>query len=89
MKVGFIGSGPISDFHIPALKNNGFSIEALGTTKKDAGSKEAQYKVDFTYQYNFALSAAENKVKKILLVSSVGANDKSNFFYPKIRHYPH
>ena len=64
-------------------------FSALGTTKKDAGSKEAQYKVDFTYQYNFALSAAENKVKKILLVSSVGANDKSNFFYPKIRHYSH
>tara|TARA_B100001121_G_C18612517_1_gene585139 strand:- start:83 stop:724 length:642 start_codon:yes stop_codon:yes gene_type:complete len=60
-------------------------FSALGTTKKDAGSKEAQYKVDFTYQYNFALSAAENKVKKILLVSSFGANDKSNFFYPKIK----
>ena len=60
-------------------------FSALGTTKKDAGSKEAQYKVDFTYQYKIAISAAENKVRKILLVSSIGANKNSIFFYPKIK----
>ena len=31
MKIGFIGSGNISRFHIDALKNNNFSIEAIGT----------------------------------------------------------
>jgi len=60
-------------------------FSALGTTKKDAGSKEAQYKVDFTYQYKIALAAAENKVRKMLLVSSIGANKNSIFFYPKIK----
>jgi len=60
-------------------------FSALGTTKKDAGSKEAQYKVDFTYQYKIAISAAENKVRKMLLVSSIGANKNSIFFYPKIK----
>ena len=60
-------------------------FSALGTTKKDAGSKEAQYKVDFTYQYEIAISAAENKVRKMLLVSSIGANKNSIFFYPKIK----
>jgi hypothetical protein len=60
-------------------------FSALGTTKKDAGSKEAQYKVDFTYQYNIALSAARNNVKKMLLVSSIGADENSKFFYPKIK----
>jgi len=31
MKIGFIGSGSISKFHVSALKNNGFNIIALGT----------------------------------------------------------
>ena len=44
---------------------------ALGTTIKKAGSKDAQYKIDFTYQYEVAKTAAENSVPKILLVSSV------------------
>ena len=31
MKIGFIGSGDISRFHIDALINNQFEIEAIGT----------------------------------------------------------
>lgn len=54
---------------------------ALGTTIKKAGSKEVQYKVDYTYQYDVAKVAAENGVKKYLLVSSAGANYKSSNFY--------
>ena len=38
---------------------------ALGTTIKKAGSKEAQYKVDFTYQFDVAKAASENGVKKV------------------------
>ncbi len=60
-------------------------FSALGTTKKEAGSKEAQYLVDFTYQYNVARAGAENQVKKYILVSSIGANSSSKFFYPKIK----
>ncbi len=60
-------------------------FSALGTTKKEAGSKEAQYLVDFTYQYNVARAGAENEVQKYLLVSSIGANSNSKFFYPKIK----
>ena len=48
---------------------------------KKAGSKEAQYKVDYTYQYEVAKAAAENGVKKYFLVSSAGANYKSSNFY--------
>jgi uncharacterized protein YbjT (DUF2867 family) len=54
---------------------------ALGTTIKKAGSKAAQFKVDYTYQYEAAKAAAENGVKKYLLVSSAGANYKSGNFY--------
>jgi uncharacterized protein YbjT (DUF2867 family) len=58
---------------------------ALGTTIKKAGSKEAQYKIDFTYQYEVAKAAAENGVKKYMLVSSAGANYKSSNFYLRIK----
>ena len=60
-------------------------FSAIGTTLKDAGSKKKQYLVDYTYQYNFARIALKNGVKNYLLVSTVGANSKSLFFYPKIK----
>ena len=60
-----------------------FSV--LGTTKKDAGGKKEQYLVDYTYQYEFAKIASINGVENYSLVSSVGANSKSSFFYPKIK----
>jgi len=60
-------------------------FSALGTTKKDAGGKAQQYKIDYTYQYEFAKIAAENGVANYSLVSSAGANAKSSFFYPKIK----
>ncbi len=58
---------------------------ALGTTLKKAGNKEAQYKVDYTYQYQIAKAASENGVKKILLVSSLGADYKSSNFYLRMK----
>ena len=58
---------------------------ALGTTIKKAGSKEAQYKIDFTYQYVVAKAAVQNGVKKYLLVSSAGANYKSSNFYLRMK----
>ena len=60
-------------------------FSALGTTKKNAGGKEQQYLVDYTYQYEFAKIASINGVENYSLVSSVGANSKSFFFYPKIK----
>jgi hypothetical protein len=60
-------------------------FSAMGTTLKEAGSKINQYEVDFTYQNNVALAAAGNNVEKLILVSSVGANSSSRFFYPKIK----
>ena len=56
-------------------------FSALGTTRKDAGSKEKQYLVDYTYQYEFAKMASVNNVSLYSLVSSVGANKKSFLFY--------
>jgi len=67
------------------LVNGDIFFSALGTTRKDAGSKKEQYLVDYTYQYEFAKMASENRVSHYSLVSSVGANDKSYFFYPRIK----
>ena len=58
---------------------------ALGTTIKKAGSKNAQFKIDFTYQYEVAKTALANKVKTFLLVSSAGANYKSSNFYLRMK----
>ena len=55
-------------------------FSALGTTLKDAGSKQKQYLVDYTYQYEFAKMASDNGVENYSLISSTGANEKSVFF---------
>ena len=60
-------------------------FSALGTTLKDAGSKDKQYLVDYTYTYEFAKMASKNGVNTFSLVSSLGANENSPFFYPKIK----
>jgi uncharacterized protein YbjT (DUF2867 family) len=60
-------------------------FSALGTTIKQAGSKEKQYSVDYTYQYEIAKAAAVNQVVKFLLVSSVGANKFSPNFYLRMK----
>jgi uncharacterized protein YbjT (DUF2867 family) len=61
------------------------AFSALGTTIKKAGSKEAQYKIDHTYQYNFALAAAQNAVPVYVLVSSAMANEHSHIFYTRLK----
>src|SRR5579875_633123 len=60
-------------------------FSALGTTLRQAGSKEEQYKIDYTYQYNFAKIAAENGVGTLVLVSSAGASPKANIFYSRMK----
>lgn len=61
------------------------AFSCLGTTLKAAGSKEAQRKVDFDYQYEFAKAAKENNVGDYILVSAYGANPKSKIFYSKMK----
>lgn len=56
-------------------------FSAMGTSKKQAGSKDAQWRVDYDYQYNVARTAAAFGVKTYALVSSVGASADSSFFY--------
>ena len=68
-----------------ALIKGDVLFSSLGTTRKEAGGKIRQYLVDFTYQYDFAKIASDNRVNQYFLVSSIGANKKSFFFYPRIK----
>lgn len=60
-------------------------FSCMGTTRKAAGSKENQYKIDYTYQYNFAKIAAEQGVPSFILVSSAMANPNAHFFYTRMK----
>ena len=79
----------VIDFDAPnswsTLVKGDVAFSALGTTLSQAGSKEAQKKVDYDYQFEFAKAAASNKVSAFVLCSSSGANPKSSMFYSRIK----
>lgn len=58
---------------------------ALGTTLRTAGSKEAQYKIDYTFQYQVAKIAAANDVKEYVLVSAANSHPDSRIFYSRMK----
>lgn len=60
-------------------------FSCMGTTLAQAKSKNNQYRVDFTYQYQVAETAAQNNVPVYVLVSSAGANAKSGAFYMQMK----
>lgn len=57
----------------------------LGTTMKQAGSKAAFRRVDFDYAYEAAKLASEAGAEQYLLVSSIGADVRSPFFYTRVK----
>ncbi len=65
--------------------NGDVLFSALGTTLKQAGGKENQFKIDYIFNLNFAKAAKENGIENYILVSSVGANSKSKVFYTKMK----
>lgn len=60
-------------------------FSTLGTTLKQAGGQNQQYKVDYYYQYKFAEVAAQNGIPAYVLVSSSGANKDSMIFYSRMK----
>lgn len=57
----------------------------LGTTMAKAGSKEAFYKVDYTYCYEIAKIASHQKVNQLLIVTAAGSDPDSMFFYSQVK----
>src|SRR5687768_5421023 len=60
-------------------------FSALGTTLSKAGSKGAQFKIDYKYQYQFAKAASENGVPQYVLVSAAYASPSSKIFYSRMK----
>lgn len=58
---------------------------ALGTTISKAKSKEKFYEVDFEYVLRSAKLARKKNVEKFLVVTSIGADPNSLFFYNKVK----
>jgi len=57
----------------------------IGTTLKQAGSKQNQENIDLFLPTEIANYASENHVSKVILVSSAGANHQSSSFYLRLK----
>ena len=57
----------------------------LGTTMKKAGSKENFYKVDYLYPIQTAEAAFKNGTKRFSIVTSMGADATSVFYYNRVK----
>jgi uncharacterized protein YbjT (DUF2867 family) len=60
-------------------------FSALGTTIKQAGSRERFRQVDFGYPLRVAQLAREAGARHCLLVSSLGASSRSRVFYGRVK----
>ena len=61
------------------------AFSCLGTTLAVAGSKEAQWRVDYDYQYAFAQQCKANGVPTFVLISAAGATAQSKLFYNRMK----
>ena len=57
----------------------------LGTTRREAGSKEAFIHADYTLVVDTALTGRRLGAQHMLVVSSMGANANSPFFYNRVK----
>ncbi len=57
----------------------------LGTTIAKAGSQEAFRKVDLDYPVRLAEACSHKGYKKFLIITALGADQNSRFFYNKIK----
>ena len=79
----------VVDFETPEawadLLRGDVAFSCLGTTLAVAGSKEAQWRVDYDYQYNFAEHCHQNGVPTFVLISAAGATAQSKMFYNRMK----
>lgn len=61
------------------------AFSCLGTTKKQAGSKAAFRHIDYDFNLTFAKCCLSQGIKRFFLLSALGANANSPFFYNKIK----
>jgi uncharacterized protein YbjT (DUF2867 family) len=74
--------GRLSETPLPAA---GDAFCCLGTTLKKAGSQEAFRAVDHDAVLNFAKAARKAGVRRFAVVTAMGANSRSRFFYNRVK----
>lgn len=72
--MGNISIGPDTD-----------AFSCLGTTKKQAGSDEAFRRIDYDYNLNFAKACRKKGVQRFFILSALGADTESRFFYNRVK----
>jgi uncharacterized protein YbjT (DUF2867 family) len=72
----------LTDEQIPAVDD---VFCCLGTTMNKAGSKEAFRKVDYDYPLRVAEITRRKGARQYLLVSAMGADPNSYFFYNRVK----
>ena len=79
----------VVDFETPEawvdLLHGDVAFSCLGTTLAVAGTREAQWRVDYDYQYAFAQQCKANGVHTFVLVSAAGATAQSKLFYNRMK----
>ncbi len=84
-------TGPLQQVHVvdfnalPALPAADAALCALGTTIKVAGSQAAFRAVDFDAVLAFAQAARAAGVRKLAVVSALGADRRSSNFYSRVK----
>lgn len=58
---------------------------AIGTTIKKAKTKERMYQIDVEYPFTVARLAKRKGMQHFVIISAMGANPKSRFFYTRIK----
>lgn len=80
--------GGVNQPLLKILREKNFVMHAfcsLGTTIKDAGSKENFYKIDHDFVISFARWVHQLGATKFLYVSAIGADATSSIFYNKVK----
>lgn len=57
------------------------AFSTLGTTQKDAGSKQAFYDIDYGFNHAFALACQQAGSGRLFLLSSIGADAQSKISF--------
>jgi len=60
-------------------------VTALGTTIKKVGSKDKFIKIDHDLPLKISRIANEEGCRSMILISAIGANEKSNIFYNHVK----
>lgn len=100
-KIHLLTRRPIENFESPVFEQHRVDFDkleaypelfqvtdvfcCLGTTIKKAKSKEAFRKVDYDYPVETAKLALKGGAEKFLIISAMGADSQSRFFYNQVK----